>query len=132
MRPSRVRVPKKRNWLVRGALGAAIVLLAGLFLVGRLRGGFRDGSHLNAAGRILETRIVEEHVQDSPYGDRTLYRIEVHVTYELRGEAQDRWLTASEVTMDRDPLAARLASHPGSCEVYWAPHHPENAKCLLR
>ena len=135
MKPSRERVPKaspKRNWLVRGAVSTAIVLLAALFLVGRLRSGFGVGSHLNATGRILDTRIVEERVQDSQNAERTLYRIEVHVTYQTRGQAQDRWLAASEVTTDRDLLAARLASHPGSCEVYWAPHHPENAKCLLR
>ena len=110
----------------------SLLLLMVLFLVGRMRHGLTDSGQITAEGHILESRIVADHGLQSQDGGHVLYRIEVHVNYELRGMPQDRWLNASDVSTDREPLAAEISKGPKSCEVYWAPHHPENAKCLLK
>lgn len=127
-----VKMPRRRRWWVEAGIGAALLLLMALFLVGRMRHGLQDWSQFTAQGVIIETRIVADRSLEGQGGGGVLYRIEAHVNYEIRGKRQDRWLGASEVSADRSVLAARLANQPKRCEVYWAPHHPENAKCLLK
>jgi hypothetical protein len=94
----------------------------------------RESNHdfFTSTGTILESRIVVDSMRESGFGGAILYRIEAHVTYDLDGRQQDRWLPASEVTTARPLLAARLASNPKTCMVYWRPNHPENARCQLK
>lgn len=121
---------KASFWLVVVAgIGACLLLV--LAWAARARDGAYDTSHLTAEGKISETRIVVDHTVESLYGGRIFYRIEAHVGYEIQGQSQDRWVTASEITTLREMLAAKLARHPQSCQIYWTPGHPENAKCRL-
>ncbi|MFZ0746447.1 MAG: hypothetical protein WAM85_18715 [Terracidiphilus sp.] len=88
-------------------------------------------TYFTADGTVQETRIVVDHIGDSQFGGQIYYRIEAHVNYEVEGQDQDRWLTASEITPERDLLTAKLQPLPKTCRVYWVPKHPENAKCRL-
>jgi hypothetical protein len=90
-----------------------------------------DESHRTAQGQILETRIAVYGNRESGRGGFILYRIEAHVRYALRGQQQDRWVVASEITADRVDLAMRFVKKRQSCTVYWASQHPDNAKCRL-
>jgi len=47
----------------------------------------------------------------------------------MDGQDQNRWLIASEITTARELLAAKIAGHPKTCQVYWAAMHPESASC---
>jgi len=128
----RVAKPAKpRNWGVEAAIGVVAALLAALYVATRFWDGFSRPPRVTAEGRVSETRIVMDHIQDSHYGGMIFYQIEAHVSYELDGRRQDRWLTASEITTERLFLASRIATQPKTCEVYWSPGHPENAKCRL-
>jgi hypothetical protein len=121
---------KASFWLLVIA-GIGVCLLLILAWAARTRDDSYDTSHLTTEGKISETRIVVDHTVESLYGGRIFYRIEAHVTYEIQGQSQDRWVTASEITSLHDMLVAKLARHPQSCQIYWTPDHPENAKCRL-
>jgi len=115
--------------LVTLVMGACLLLV--LFVAAGIRDRAFDTSHLTAEGKISDIRIVVDHTVESSYGGRILYRIDAHVSYRALGQTQDRWMTASEVTPIRESLEMKLARHPIGCQVYWAPGHPENAKCRL-
>ena len=117
-------------WLLVIAGMGACLLLA-LIVAARIRDSAFDTSHLTAEGKISEIRIVVDHNSESIYGGRIHYRIEAHVIYEIQGQNQDRWVTASVTTPLREMLAAKLARHPQICQIYWAPDHPETARCRL-
>src|SRR5271168_5306798 len=63
-------------------------------------------------GKILGTRIVVDNIRHSLFGGRIDYRLEAHVTYNLDGKSQDRWLTADTVSKSRDLIAAQVAGNP--------------------
>jgi hypothetical protein len=121
---------KASFWLLVVAGNGACLLLV-LVWAARTRDDAYDTSHLTAEGKISEIKIVVDHTVDSMYGGRIFYRIEAHVTYEIEGQSQDRWVTASEITSFREMLKAKLARQPQSCQIYWTPGHPENARCRL-
>lgn len=125
-------MPQKGGIWVRAAAGAAVLLLAGLMVWSPWWPTPIEKSHQVAHGQILETRIAVAGTQESNYGGSILYRIEVHVRYDRHGQVQDRWMPASEISSSRDTLALRLVKPPGTCEVYWAPGHPENPRCDLK
>jgi len=132
----RFRAPKpemrlKASFWLLVVAGIGACLLLALILIARTRDDAYDTSHLTAEGRISEIKIVVDHTVDSLYGGMIFYRIEAHVTYEIEGQSQDRWVTASEITSFREMLAARLARRPQNCQIYWTPGHPEDAKCRL-
>jgi hypothetical protein len=89
------------------------------------------GGYRTAEGKILQTRIVIDHADNSTYAGRIFYRAEARVLFEQNGKPQDRWLVALGPTVDRGLLAVRLAAHPQTCHVYWAPDFPENPRCRL-
>jgi hypothetical protein len=135
MSHSHVRVPKpvpQRNVWVEAAMGVGFLLLV-VTLIGAIL-IYRDSTasdYLSVDGKVSETRIVVDHFRESLFGSSIHYRIEAHVTYPLQGEVQDRWLTASDASSSRGELAARIATPPKTCRVYWLPNHPDNAKCRL-
>jgi hypothetical protein len=135
MSHSHIRVPKpvpQRNPWVEAAAGLGFLLLVIIFIGATVMNlGSSTKVHLTAQGKVSETRIVVDHLGGSLDASRIHYRIEAHVTYTLDGQIQDRWLTASEISSSRDELAARVATPPKTCRVYWVPGHPENAKCEL-
>ncbi len=126
------RMPQKDGIWVRAAAGAAVLLLAGLMVWSPWGPTPLEKSHQIARGQILETRIAVAGTRESYFGGSILYRIEVHVRYDRHGQVQDRWMPASEISSSRDTLALRLVKPPGTCEVYWAPGHPENPRCDLK
>lgn len=131
-RPVRLSKPmQRRRPGLKIVLGALTILFMALFAFSRLE-RTAGRSYFTAAGTVEETRIVVDHVWDSRYGGQIYYRIEAHVNYEVEGQAQDRWLTASEITPQRELLLTRLEPPPKTCQVYWAPKHPENARCRLK
>jgi hypothetical protein len=135
MSVTHIRKPKRlfrRDFRVEAAIGAAIVLLICLIALGRLRIGFLRPSGVTASGQVMGTRIAVYSSGESSRGGYTLYRIEADVKYDLSGQAREVWMPASEVSDNRDELAVRLVRDPKACEVYWAPHHPENPKCLFK
>ena len=123
--------PEKVSVWRHVAAGAGVLFFAGLVAFGPWWAPTIEDSHQTAHGQMLETRMTQG-TRDSDLGGAILYRIESHVRYDLHGMAKDRWMAASEVSSDRDVLALRIIKHPSSCEVYWAPDHPENPKCLLK
>jgi hypothetical protein len=129
----RIRVPKqpapRRPWIERTLVisGALIALALTLFTLW-------DRPHapyIFTEGNVTETRIVADSIRDSLYGGRIYYRLEARVRYDLAGQPQDRWLTASEVTTNRQMLAAAVARSPKVCRVFWPQDHPEGALCRL-
>ena len=135
MSHSHIRVAKpvpQRNLPLEVSVGVVAFLVILLFAVSRFGDGFFPTDYVTADGAVSETRIVVDHMLDSNYGGRIFYRIEAHVNFELGGQPQDRWVTVSEVTTGRLELASKVAAQPKSCQVYWAPGHPENAKCRLK
>ena len=88
-----------------------------------------DTNHETAVGKITESRVAVVGSRDSLYGGHILHQIEVHVRYLYRSQIQDRWMAGSELNSARQMLEARIRRHAGTCEVYWLPNHPENAKC---
>jgi hypothetical protein len=115
------------EWVVQLALGTLMIAFIALFAQSRLAGR----SNSSAIGTVKESRMVVDHTSEGQFGGTIYDRMELRVSYAAAGEQQDRWLTASDVTSDRDWLAAKLASHPKTCQVYWDPRHPENARCRL-
>ena len=126
LRPSKSSTRGER--VVQLALGTLMIAFIALFAQSRLE---RRGGKSYSSGNVKESRIVVDHTSEGQFGGTIYYRMELRVSYALAGEQQDRWLTASEITPDRDGLAAKLASHPKTCQVYWVPGHPENARCRL-
>ena len=122
---------QKRNWTKILVVTAAMLFVGLLFAIGPYWSRFVEDTHVTAMGRILETRIAVRGTHQSQFSGAIQYCIEAHVRYELNGQIQDRWMVASDVTSSRDILALRLVQQPKTCEVYWAPHHPENPKCRL-
>jgi hypothetical protein len=109
-----------------------VILVIVFFMAVRLPQGSIDNRYLTAGGKVTETRIVIDHIQDSQYGGQIYYRIDAHVSYQIDGQVEDRWLTASETTTARELLSAKLATQPKTCQVYWFPNHPENARCRFQ
>jgi hypothetical protein len=120
----------KRSRLAEAAIVAVLALLGILLAFGGYWEGFRSDRETSDA-KILDTRIAVVSLHESQYGTWAQYRIEAHVTYDLRGQRQDRWVPVSEIVNDKTLLEARLATHPTTCEVSWARSHPENARCQL-
>ena len=128
VRPSRPSTRRER--VVQLALGILMVAFIALFVQSRLERTV-GRSYSSVIGNVKEARIVVDHTSEGQFGGSIYYRMELRVSYTVADEEQDRWLTASEVTPDRDVLAARLASQPKTCQVYWVSRHPENARCRL-
>jgi hypothetical protein len=136
MSRAHIRVVKKlpppriemRFWLTVGVGVFAVVAVIGWVHSYQMNSFTR---HLTADGTVSETRIVVAGLLDSSHGGGILYRTEAHVRFMAEGQQQDRWLTASELTADRGMLAARIASHPGTCIVYWTPGHADAARCSM-
>ena len=134
MSHSHIRVPKpaKRDSPWIPIIGTVlIVVLVAWLAFGRLFQWPLNPNDTTADGKILETRIVVDHLRDSQYGGLIYYRIEAQVKYQIQGKEQEQWIAASEATTDQILLAARISSHPKTCLVYWPPNHPDNAKCRL-
>jgi hypothetical protein len=134
MSHSHVRVsrpPSQRRPWTEIVLAVSLVALMMLLTFRNFLKWPSDEDYVRATGSILETRIVVDHISDSEYGGRIFYRVEARTSYEFQGEPQERWLTASEITTERELLEAKLAIHPKYCSVYWVLGHPENAKCRL-
>jgi hypothetical protein len=137
MSHSHIRVresPPRRNYWLEAAFGiffVALVAVASLYAI-RIWHPLYDLDHLTALGNVSDTRIVIDHIRDSPYGGKIFYRIEAQVSYEIDGQTQNRWLTASETTTERGRLASKLAGSPKTCQVYWLPDHPENPRCRFK
>jgi len=137
MSHSHIRVhesPPQRNLWLETTFGVAFVAFVAIaaFYVPGIWHPLYDLDHLTAPGNVSDTRIVIDHTRDSLYGGQIFYRIEALVSYEIDGQTQNRWLTASEVTTERGRLASKLAGSPKSCQVYWLPDHPENARCRFQ
>ena len=133
MSHSHIRVqvpPPRRNLWVEAAVGIAFfVAVAALYLpIGMWHPPY-DMDHPTAPGNVSDTRIVIDHIRDSQYGGLIFYRTEALVSFEIEDQTQNRWLIASEITTERALLASKLAGSPKTCQVYWLPGHPENAKC---
>jgi hypothetical protein len=124
--------PSKPGLWIYVVVGEAILFLVAWIALPPWWTRTIGNSSETATGHVLETRIATFGTRETYHGGRILYRIEALVRYDLHGKSQDRWMGASEVTSDRDLLALRLVKHPDSCDVYWAPHHPENPNCLLK
>jgi hypothetical protein len=107
----------------------AVVIGAGL-LISNWVHSF-PSSYKTANGKILEIRKVVDRISESQYGSSVIYRVEAHVQYSADGQAQDRWLRASD-DLPRESLLIKLAGHPTECLLYWPPDHPENAKCSFK
>lgn len=113
-------------WMIAGTL---VALFCALYVAGRIRDSAFDTSHLTTQGKVSETRIVVDHILDTGRGGAIFYRVEAHVAYQIEGQTQDRWLYASGVDSSREFLALKLINHPQTCQVYWSPGFPENARC---
>jgi hypothetical protein len=135
MSRSHLRRPKQPPQPVvwwRLALGTAILAVscaALWFIANRVHSV--PSTYKTASGTILEIRKVVDGTRETNYGGTILYRAEAHVQYMADGQAQDRWLRASD-DLTRESLLLKLAAHPTKCLVYWPPNHPENAKCSLK
>lgn len=134
MSHSHIRIPKplpRRNSWTEAALLALFAILAALSVVCKTHDWSADMQYSTAEGSILETRIVVDHTSESSHGGQIFYRTEARTRFAVNGQEQMRWLTVSEATATPELLAAKLSSSPARCEVYWAPGHPEIAKCRL-
>jgi len=129
---ARIRASKPtggRGSLLKAGLAATAaavaVVLVGLLLLSREP---FDRSHLTARGTILDARIVQTGAREGWPTGRIMYRIEALVRYSADGGTLERWLPVV-YNYPREYMVARLARRPEACEVFWAPRHPENAKC---
>jgi hypothetical protein len=133
---SHVRVqhspPKRKPWLEATVAIAFFLVVAAIYIAIRALHPPYDTDHLTAKGTVSESRIVIDHIRDSQYGGLISYRIEALVSYEIESQPQNRWLVASEITTERAMLASKLAGSPKTCQVYWLPGHPENARCRFQ
>lgn len=123
--------PERIVWWKIAYLPAGVLML---FLTVYLIANWIHSStetYITTNGKILEIRKVVDSTRETFYGGKIFYRIEVHVQYTVKGQMQDRWLSASDgLTYERADL--KLATHPTECLIYWHPNHPENAKCSLK
>lgn len=122
--------PRDRTSVASRVAAVLVIVLILIFVTTRMRNPFRVKGHETATATILETRLALASIVDGGRGGYALYRIEAHVTYDLHGTPQDRWISASEAER-RDDLELVLARHPATCLAYWPPGHPENARCAL-
>ena len=122
--------PRRRTW-IEWTLGAWVFVFIALLAFGGWFFWSSDQAYITADGAILETRIAVAYSRDSQYGGHVYYRIEAHTRFDLDGNTQDRWLTASEVADSREFLSAKFDLQSKACQVYWVPGRPENAKCKL-
>jgi hypothetical protein len=121
-------IPQRRRWIeVLFIACACLLVLVALSWI--LIGAPFDTKHETAIGKITESHVAIMGSRDSRFGGYILYQIQVHVRYSYSGQTQDRWIVGSELSSSREILQALLNAHPNSCEVYWMPNHPENAKC---
>ena len=123
--------PRRTDW-ASFIVGPVVVVLVLWMAIGRVLPHLPSGRRDTAAGKILETRIAIYSTHESQSGSYAMYRIEAHVTFDVSGESQDRWIPASEVDSSRDILAMRLSKPPATCLVSWPPRDPENARCMLK
>jgi hypothetical protein len=72
---------------------------------------YYDLDNLATEGKISDSRIVVDHTRESLYRGQIFYRTEALVSYEIDGQAQNRWLIASEITTERTRLASNLRVH---------------------
>jgi hypothetical protein len=134
MSHSHIRVckplPPRKPWLERTFIVTYVLLVAVVFLF-----IWWDRPHepnIVTEGKILATRIVVDNIRHTRFGGRVDYRLEAHVSYDLNGSPQDRWLTADTVGTSRETIAAQIDGNPRNCLVYWRPNHPESARCQLQ
>jgi hypothetical protein len=123
--------PRKSGWgshLLTVVVVLAIVLIVG----GRVLPRFQKTGRESSLGKVLETRIVIVSTGESSVGSYAYYRIEAHVTFDMNGEKQDRWISASDDNSNRAELELQILDRPGTCVVSWSPRHPENAHCSLK
>jgi|GEM_PF-6292966 len=109
-----------------------IVLLFACLYAGSIVYLSYEEAYETTTGSVLETRIVLDHVADTGRGGHIYYRVEARTRFEQSGQPQERWLVASKSSGNRELLGAALAENPKTCEVYWHPKHPENARCHLK
>jgi hypothetical protein len=117
-----------------GPVLAVIVLFAGTFIgLSLLSEYFRQKDWLTAEGRVLNTRIVVDHVNPGSRlsGGSVTYRLEALVDYDYGGQQTERWLPVSYDKI-RAVLEVTEQEHFRYCQVYWQPQMPENARCRLR
>lgn len=107
-------------------------VLAGLFVIGRMRGAFPSLDRDTARAQILDTRVDKVALGNSQEGSYILYQLEAHVTYRLADGTQDRWIPASDVTSNRTFLDTLLTAKPKTCLVYWPHKHPESPRCRIQ
>lgn len=114
------------------AIGGVLVVLIALYAVNQLWIVPQRTAYSYTYGSVTEARIVVTRTQESTSGGRIYYQIQAHVRFDLNGQAQDRWLPASDETTAREFLTAQLTPQPTKCRVYWPPDHPQDLKCRLR
>ncbi len=136
MSQSHVRIPKAPpSWKPQWPFWVGTPLIVGLIGFLSFWGAFRNsgpsGTHSTAQGRISETRVVVDHIFDGSRGGRIFYRLEAHVSFLAEGTSQDRWLVVPQDITDRDWLMVKEATNPKSCQVYWTPGYPDDAKCKI-
>ena len=127
----RKQSPQQRGRVLNLAATLAVVLIVGFVMFGRTWRDFGGTDRPGVVGRVLETRIAVAGTRESDYGGSIWYRIDAHVQYDLRGQMQDRWIPASDSTTDRGLLLMKLAKRPSTCQVSWAPRHPDHPRCAL-
>jgi hypothetical protein len=125
------KAPLKRSRLAESAAIVAALVLFGVLLAFGVYWEGCNSERESSDAKILDTRIVVTQIHEGQRGTSVGYRIEAHVSYDLHGQMQDRWVPVPEMYKDREWLEARLASHPKTCEVSWPKSHPENARCRL-
>lgn len=107
----------------------AVVAVVGMLMVAVVlaRSPF-DRAHRMARGTIEDGRIVTAGAHDGSYGGRIVYELDVLVRYTADGAEQERWMPVV-YPYTHEMMEARVAHLPAACEVFWAPRHPEHAKC---
>lgn len=86
-----------------------------------------------AAAHVSETRIVAVAAEEHAFqAGSILYRVEAHVTYELKGKHVERWVPASGTKRDRAYLESWLSQKKrDSCFVRWNPKNPDDVEAVL-
>ncbi len=129
--PTPRQAPRRRWW---GTVVVVVLLVTVAALLVKRTPWPRGREHAAAVTvscTVLDTRVVVDHTGDSLRGGFVYYRLEARVRYEAQGQTQDRWLVASKATTVRELLDAMVSKQPRKGLVFWAPGHPEGAKCLL-
>ena len=111
-------------------IAALLLSVAALFLVANWLHSVPPAYDMTQ-GKILELREAIDGTRETQYGGKIRYRIDAHVQYVVDGQAEDRWLRASD-DLSPESLAVKLNAHPTQCLVYWLPNHSETAKCSLK